>query len=152
MRMSRMARRISGAAGALAMAAGIFVAMPTTPALADGNCPIGDFCALADQDTGPFGWYAVPGSSTLWPSSVRNRVDWVGNSGTATGPTAVDIFYASNYGGAYACIGRNTGWNLRGNGYFFTWRKNGNSSGWNQSVHDNAASHRWVYSCGDNNF
>jgi hypothetical protein len=148
---ARLAKTLGGALAALAIAGGALVAIPTA-AQADGNCPIGDFCALADKDVGPFGWFPTPGSSTNWPASVKNRVDWVGNSGTNSGPTAVDIFYAASYGGAYACINRNTGWNLRGNDYHFNWRKNGNSSGWNQSVHDNAASHRWVYSCGDNNF
>jgi hypothetical protein len=146
---ARIARSLGATFAALTIAGGALIGLPVA-AQADGGCPLTDFCALADQDVGPFGWYATPGNGAAWPASVHNRVDWVGNAGT-TGKV-VDIFYSANYSGAYACIGPNTGWNLRGDGYHFNWTKNGNTSGLNKSVHDDAASHRWTYSCGNNNF
>ncbi|MEV6978779.1 hypothetical protein [Kitasatospora sp. NPDC093806] len=118
-------------------------------AQADGGCGWTNFCAYSDD----YGYtYQNAGNSGDWPYQVKNKVDWVGNNGAPGGRDKVNIYWgtaAENYG-AYACIGYGTSWNLRGNGYHYSWTRGGDSRGLGESVHDNAASHSWVYSCGNN--
>ncbi|MET9397276.1 hypothetical protein [Kitasatospora sp. NPDC002965] len=141
-------RKLSTALVGLVAAGAAVLAVPTA-AHADGGCNWTNFCAYADDTGATVQW---SGPSDDWPSSVKNKVDWVGNNGAPGGRDKVNIYWgtaAEGYG-AYACIGYGTSWNLRGNGYYLTWTRNGDNRGLNQSLHDNAASHRWVTSCGNN--
>lgn len=138
--------KIRTAVAAVAVAGAALVAIPAT-AHADGGCNPGNFCAYSDD----YGiTYQNPNNSSDWPSSVKNVNDWVANNGIPGGRDHVNIYYNENNTGAYACIGYGTSWNLRGNSYYFNWTRNGDTSGQGRTVHDLAASHRWVYSCGNN--
>ncbi|MFD7914076.1 MULTISPECIES: hypothetical protein [Streptomyces] len=129
----------------LAIAGAAVVAVPTA-AQADGGCGYTNFCAYSDD----YNYlYQNAGNSNDWPYQVKNKVDWVRNSGSAGGRDHVNIYYNENNTGAYACIGYGTEWNLRGNAQSFNWTRNGDASGQWKAVHDNAASHRWVYGCGN---
>ncbi|MER5890061.1 hypothetical protein ABT160_40080 [Streptomyces sp. NPDC001941] len=142
--------KLRTALAALALSAATAVALPTA-AHADGGCAPGNFCVYADDTNYTF---ATQGNSGAWPGSVANKNDWVGNSGYNSGKAQVDIFWGTSgegYG-AYACLGPGNAWNLRDNSVKFGWTKNGDSRGLGQKVHDNAAAHLWVYSCGNNNW
>lgn len=145
-----MKRMLAALGSAATIATTMIVGLPAV-AHADGGCPYTDFCAYSDD----FNYtYKTPGNSSAWPSQVSNRVDWVMNNGDPNyAARLVDIFYDIGPGyGAYACIGWGTAWNLRGNGYHFTWHGSHGSDGLNQNVHDNAVAHHWVSgSCGNYN-
>src|SRR5262245_53432138 len=96
------------------------------------------------------GSYATQGNSTRWPDSVRNKGDIVINNGYVGGRDHVNIYWGSYYSGAYACISYGTAWDLRQEWQYFNWVRDGDYRGWMELVHDNAASHKWVYYCGDN--
>ncbi|MFJ2749245.1 MULTISPECIES: hypothetical protein [unclassified Streptomyces] len=129
----------------LAIAGAAVVAVPTA-AQADGGCGSGNFCAYSDDANY---LYQEGGNSSSWPGQVKNKVDWVRNSGVAVGRHHVNIYWGDNNSGAYACIGYGTEWNLRNNANTFNWTRNGDNRGVGEKVHDNAASHRWVYGCGN---
>src|SRR5262245_39254592 len=93
---------------------------------------------------------AFTGNSQVWPDYVRNKDDWVWNNGYVGGRDHVNIYWDWYYGGAYACISYGTSWWLPEHWQRFGWTKDGDTRGWGQVVHDNAASHRWVYQCGNN--
>jgi hypothetical protein len=144
----RKARKIGTIAAGIALLAGAAVAAPTA-AYADFGCNPGNFCVFSDDCRNTYQWV---GNAASWNGCVTNLEDWVGNAGNAGSFSAVDIFYGSNNSGAYACLPRGYSWNLRDNQEWFTWVAHGDSAGHNQVVHDNAASHRWVNACGNNNF
>ena len=146
-----MRKTLVALGSAAALATGLTVGLPAA-AHADGNCGYENFCAYSDDAAF---LYQTPGNSGSWPSQVYNKVDWVMNNGNPNyAAHRVDIFYdtaAQGYG-AYACIDYGTAWNLRGNGYHFTWAGYHGSDGQGANVHDNAVAHHWVSGgCGNYN-
>lgn len=139
--MSKLRTALAGAA----VAATALLAAPGI-AQADGGCNTGEFCAYADENGMT---YRNQGNSTDWPDSIQNKVDWVGNRGTSGAPAQVNIYYNENYRSAYACLGQGHEWNLRDNSHTFTWTA-GYTAGKGRAVHDDAAAHKWVWSCGNN--
>lgn len=139
--MSKLRTALAGAA----MAATAILAAPGI-AQADGGCNSGEFCAYADDNQLT---YRNAGNSTDWPSTIKNKLDWVANRGTGSSFAQVNIYYNENYQSAYACLGQGHEWNLRSNSHIFSWTA-GNNAGQGQRVHDNAASHKWVNTCGNN--
>ncbi|WP_327695974.1 hypothetical protein [Streptomyces sp. NBC_00459] len=128
-----------------AMAATALLATPGI-AQADGGCNSGEFCAYAD-DNGTT--YRNAGNDKDWPETIQNKLDWVSNRGTGSSFAQVNIYYNENYTSAYACLGQGHDWNLRNNSHTFNWTA-GNADGKGKAVHDNAASHKWVNTCGNN--
>lgn len=138
-------RKLRTALAGAAMAATAILAAPGI-AQADGGCDTGEFCAYADETWVTYDWL---GNSTNWPNTVKNKVDWVANRGISGSPAQVNIYYNENHTSAYACLGQGHEWNLRDNSHTFNWTGRYNA-GQGEAVHDNAASHRWVWSCGNN--
>ncbi|WP_336323008.1 peptidase inhibitor family I36 protein [Streptomyces lavendofoliae] len=128
-----------------AMAATAILASPGI-AQADGGCNAGEFCAYSDEHGQT---YRTPNSSPNWPDTIQNKVDWVQNLGTSGSPAQVNIYYNENYASAYACLGQGAQWNLRQRTQVFSWTGQ-YSAGHMRVVHDDAASHKWVWTCGNN--
>ncbi|TMR89424.1 hypothetical protein [Nonomuraea basaltis] len=145
--MSSIRKTLIGAGLALLASAAV-VTMPGT-AHADERKPSGNIHAIVDGESD----CAWEGNSTRWPDNCRNKVDEVFNDGVPGGRDHVNLYWGSNWNGAYACIGYGTRWNLRGSTgakYVFNWIRNGDTDGRGEKVHDNVASHKWVTSCGNN--
>lgn len=137
------------------LAAGVALAATAsvlTPAAAQAleTCWPGEFCAYSDDCGIASHW---SGNEGAWGNCWINKTDAVVNNGFAGSLDDVNIYYDVGNKGAYACLGRGDSWNLRTHEQRFTWTRTGSGSqGLGEVVHDNAASHRWVNFCGNNNF
>jgi hypothetical protein len=138
-----MRRIIAAFACAAALALGLTVGLPSA-AHADGDCEYEYFCVYADE-TETYLWSS--GDMDAWSSLLANKADWVMNNGNPNyAEHLVDIFFKTKDEGfgAYACMDTGTAWDLRGNGYIFSWHGWHGTDGLEQNVHDNAAAHHWV--------
>jgi len=102
----------------------------------------GTFCEWSGNDGN---WADCSGNPPT--GGMQNQAESIYNDGVPSGPTAVNIYYDRWQSGAYRCLPLGQGWEdlTTGGQTFDHWGNNGH--GLNQLVNNNAASHKWVYSC-----
>jgi hypothetical protein len=147
--------RISKAFVAVAIAGAMIVATPGAAQAGDepdrpASVPDGRFYIGCQ---GHVHWDA--GNDDYWPWYCTNNNQSMSNSGYPGGRDKVNVYWGGNYSGAYACMRPGYSWNA----YFspgmyqtFFWTRNGDRRGIDQSVWNNAVSHRWVTYCGYNSW
>lgn len=96
-----------------------------------------DYAGAKCQWSGNSSQHYPAGCSSWYYYSLANR-GWTGSY------AAVNLYIYENYGGAYACVGKATGWNDLYYKYY-TW---GTGGGKNSRIGGNGGnSHTWVQSC-----
>jgi hypothetical protein len=149
--MRRTSRAVIAAAiiGAVIAPVGSPVQAANRPDKEVGVTATGYFVVLANGAV-----YRRQGNDYWW-GYWANKNDSMHNDGYVGGRDKVNVYWGTDFTGAYACMRPGDSWYARstpGSYQTFFWTRNGDRRGLDESVWWNAASHRWVTYCGNNSW
>ena len=135
------------AAAALAVPTSAQASGPTPGAPDGGNSIAFDGNLYAYRDPGFIGLCgAWSWHSSYWPTGCRNQASSIWNNGYPATLDDVNLYWGSNYTGAWACISQGDYWGDLTLGIErFSW--GAGLPGYMEPVNNNVASHKWVTTC-----